>query len=310
MSVELDPSELGFQRPFTSEVAQVLRIRNPNSLPVAFKVKTTAPKQYCVRPNSGRIEPDQEVQVQVLLQAMKVDPPADAKCRDKFLVQAVQISPDKAFTSVSEIWDAAPKSSIQERKIRVSFLPADNGSGAVATTPARSKSPGSGVSSGRNSHFWLCSADSDAQGDATPDVAPPSYSSPAAHPPASRQSLQPEPSPSADKRKTLYHESPLSTAVTDATSALSAATAQVSNSKPVEQVKEKVAEAKSAVAVKVEDSGLKQRKLPSAVKSAPSAPAPVTQVHPAARQETIQGVPVHVVAALCLLSFLLAYFFF
>ncbi|EJT77609.1 hypothetical protein GGTG_02715 [Gaeumannomyces tritici R3-111a-1] len=291
MSVELDPSELGFQRPFTSEVAQVLRIRNPNSLPVAFKVKTTAPKQYCVRPNSGRIEPDQEVQVQVLLQAMKVDPPADAKCRDKFLVQAVQISPDKAFTSVSEIWDAAPKSSIQERKIRVSFLPADNGSGAVATTPARSKSPGSG-------------------GDATPDVAPPSYSSPAAHPPASRQSLQPEPSPSADKRKTLYHESPLSTAVTDATSALSAATAQVSNSKPVEQVKEKVAEAKSAVAAKVEDSGLKQRKLPSAVKSAPSAPAPVTQVHPAARQETIQGVPVHVVAALCLLSFLLAYFFF
>lgn len=34
---------------------------------------------------------------------MKVDPPADAKCRDKFLVQAVQISPDKTFTSVSEI---------------------------------------------------------------------------------------------------------------------------------------------------------------------------------------------------------------
>lgn len=291
MSVELDPSELGFQRPFTSEVAQVLRIRNPNSLPVAFKVKTTAPKQYCVRPNSGRIEPDQEVQVQVLLQAMKVDPPADAKCRDKFLVQAVQISPDKTFTSVSEIWDAAPKSAIQERKIRVSFLPADNGSAGVATTPARSKSPGSG-------------------GEATPDVAPPSYSSPAAHPAGSRQSLKPEPSPSADRRQTLYHESPLSAAAADATSALNAATARVLDAKPAEQVKEKVAEAKSAVSAKVEDSGLKQRKVSSAVKSAPSAPASVTQVHPAAHQETIQGVPVHVVAALCLLSFLLAYFFF
>ncbi len=64
MSVELDPPELGFKRitpqshahnnvdannnagPFDHEVSQVLRLRNPNSDPVAFKVKTTAPKQY------------------------------------------------------------------------------------------------------------------------------------------------------------------------------------------------------------------------------------------------------------------------
>lgn len=32
--------------PFDHEVSQVLRLRNPNSDPVAFKVKTTAPKQY------------------------------------------------------------------------------------------------------------------------------------------------------------------------------------------------------------------------------------------------------------------------
>ena len=29
-----------------------------------MKVKTTAPKQYCVRPNSGRIEAGMEVEVQ------------------------------------------------------------------------------------------------------------------------------------------------------------------------------------------------------------------------------------------------------
>lgn len=29
-----------------------------------FKVKTTAPKQYCVRPNAGRIEPKSQVEVQ------------------------------------------------------------------------------------------------------------------------------------------------------------------------------------------------------------------------------------------------------
>ena len=29
-----------------------------------LKVKTTAPKQYCVRPNSGRIDPGANVEVQ------------------------------------------------------------------------------------------------------------------------------------------------------------------------------------------------------------------------------------------------------
>jgi hypothetical protein len=48
-------------------VKEVLRIHNPNPLPVAFKVKTTTPRQYCVRPNSGRIEAGETVEVQGML---------------------------------------------------------------------------------------------------------------------------------------------------------------------------------------------------------------------------------------------------
>jgi hypothetical protein len=44
-TVEVLPVELGFARPFTREVAETLRLRNPGSEPIAFKVKTTAPKQ-------------------------------------------------------------------------------------------------------------------------------------------------------------------------------------------------------------------------------------------------------------------------
>ncbi|KAH8911677.1 VAMP-associated protein [Coniochaeta sp. PMI_546] len=110
MSVEIDPAELGFRRPFTEEeVGQILKIKNPNSDPVAFKVKTTAPKQYCVRPNSGRIEPGHEVEVTVLLQAMKTEPPLDARCRDKFLVQSVSITGDKVFDNIQQIWDSVDK---------------------------------------------------------------------------------------------------------------------------------------------------------------------------------------------------------
>lgn len=39
----------------------------------------------------------------VLLQAMKEDPPPDAKCRDKFLVQSVAVTADKEFSNVSQI---------------------------------------------------------------------------------------------------------------------------------------------------------------------------------------------------------------
>jgi len=52
MSVELDPVELGFKRPFQHEVSQTLRLKNPHSDPIAFKVKTTAPKQYDARDTS------------------------------------------------------------------------------------------------------------------------------------------------------------------------------------------------------------------------------------------------------------------
>lgn len=37
------------------------------------------------------------------MQVMKTEPEPDAKCRDKFLVQAVTISSDKEFANVASI---------------------------------------------------------------------------------------------------------------------------------------------------------------------------------------------------------------
>ncbi|CAG8611613.1 9984_t:CDS:2 [Acaulospora morrowiae] len=127
MSVELEPSlQLPFHRPFTQLVKEILVVRNPNTQPVAFKVKTTAPKQYCVRPNSGRIEANQSVEVQVILQPMKEDPPPDFKCKDKFLVQSIAITPERETLSLQELWsitEKEAKESIKENKIRCVYLP-------------------------------------------------------------------------------------------------------------------------------------------------------------------------------------------
>ncbi|KAF8929046.1 phosphatidylinositol-binding protein scs2, partial [Haplosporangium bisporale] len=141
MSIELDPSnQLSFRRPLTDAIKETLIIRNPTQLPIAFKVKTTAPKQYCVRPNSGRVESGQELEVQVQMQAMKEDPPADFKCKDKFLedppadfkckdkflVQSVAITAERAGLSLAELWPAVERDArdqIREKKIRCAFLP-------------------------------------------------------------------------------------------------------------------------------------------------------------------------------------------
>ncbi|KAF2673879.1 MSP domain-containing protein [Microthyrium microscopicum] len=121
MSLELEPGILGFKRPFTSEVSQTLRLKNVDRDPISFKVKTTAPKQYCVRPNSGRIEPGEFVDVSVVLQPMKADPPPDTRCKDKFLVQSIAVPAEKEMPPWGEL-ERNFKASIQERKIRVHYL--------------------------------------------------------------------------------------------------------------------------------------------------------------------------------------------
>nr|XP_019014300.1 MSP domain-containing protein [Kwoniella pini CBS 10737]OCF53081.1 MSP domain-containing protein [Kwoniella pini CBS 10737] len=132
MSVNLSPAnQLGFPRPLTSLVKRSLFIHNPNPHPVAFKVKTTAPKQYCVRPNSGRVESGESVEVQVLLQPLAQEPPPHAKCKDKFLVQSAYITPDEEMHTLGEMWaqvEKTNKSAIQEQKIKVIYLPAEDGS--------------------------------------------------------------------------------------------------------------------------------------------------------------------------------------
>jgi hypothetical protein len=127
MSVQLNPSnQLGFNRPLTQVVRRTLTVTNHNPQPIAFKVKTTAPKLYCVRPNSGVIEPGDSVDVQVLLQAMREDPPLSHKCKDKFLVQSMILSPDRLSKSAHDMWvfdeDEKPPQ-IHQQKIKVAYLP-------------------------------------------------------------------------------------------------------------------------------------------------------------------------------------------
>ncbi|ORZ38452.1 PapD-like protein [Catenaria anguillulae PL171] len=126
MSIELDPSQqLSFPRPLADGSSVTLKLRNPGDVTVAFKVKTTAPKQYCVRPNCGNIGPRETVDISVLLQPMKIEPPAGFKCKDKFLVQSVAVAPLEVDLQSTELWlavEKARKEEIVEHKLRCAYL--------------------------------------------------------------------------------------------------------------------------------------------------------------------------------------------
>ncbi|KAJ4378501.1 phosphatidylinositol-binding protein scs2 [Didymella sp. IMI 355093] len=296
MSVELDPVELGFKRPFQQEVSQTLRLKNPHSDPIAFKVKTTAPKQYCVRPNSGRIEPGRDVEVQILLQAMKEDPPPDAKCRDKFLVQSVLVTADKEFTNVGSLWahiEQTAKSSIQEKKIRVLFLPADADS---SSTPARTN--------GASRDSMLSSPQSEAA--FTPVRGPTDQ----AQGPVSRIEDRPAGSKNLGEiERETYNPATSSGAAAGVQQTVATAAASVSNAIPTSQaeLQAQLDSAKQQIARLTQQAseGLRQRK-PDSTSGAKDQLATATQ------QQTSPagGVSVQITALLCLVSFLLAYFLF
>lgn len=208
---------------------------------------------------------------------MKQEPPPGTKCRDKFLVQSVGITPEKDFSNLASIWDTIDKSLVQEKKIRVSFLDPKSSPAADTTVATPSKSTAANG------------------GDASPDVAPPAYSSP-----SDLGARRSEPKSSIEEESRPEEKASFAAPV---------AVATTNSSEPsYEEVKEQLLQAEKLIAqLKNDNGGLRQRKTANIAEEKPSAkPSELAQ---AARAGT-EGVPVQITAILCLLSFLLAYVFF
>jgi hypothetical protein len=98
----LEPSnELKFKGPFDDYVSVTLRIRNTAAKRVAFKVKTTAPKRYCVKPNSGILDPEQSMSVSVILQPFNCDP--IEMINHKFMLQYVYLNENEVQLCINDI---------------------------------------------------------------------------------------------------------------------------------------------------------------------------------------------------------------
>lgn len=120
----LEPQhELKFRGPFSDVVNTTLKLANPTDRNVCFKVKTTAPRRYCVRPNSGVLDAGTSINVSVMLQPFDYDP--NEKSKHKFMVQSMLAPPE--MTDMEGVWKEAKPEELMDSKLRCVFeLPAEN----------------------------------------------------------------------------------------------------------------------------------------------------------------------------------------
>ncbi|XP_047126830.1 motile sperm domain-containing protein 2 isoform X1 [Hydra vulgaris] len=112
--ITLSPAnELVFCENKSGDIMQTITITNTVSSLVAFKIKTTTPENFRVRPSSGPISPSATVEVQIYLQ-----PEFDIKniTKDKFLILSAVI-PDN-INDINSLWKTIPRSSIMEQRLR------------------------------------------------------------------------------------------------------------------------------------------------------------------------------------------------
>ncbi|KAE8702016.1 Vesicle-associated protein 1-4 [Hibiscus syriacus] len=121
--LSIEPQELQFAFELRKQISCSLNLSNRTDNYVAFKVKTTNPKKYCVRPNTGVVLPRSTVNISVTMQAQKEAPP-DMQCKDKFLLQSVVASPGATIKDVTpEMFNKESGHQVEECKLRVVYAP-------------------------------------------------------------------------------------------------------------------------------------------------------------------------------------------
>lgn len=119
--LNVDPVEMKFPFELKKQISCSLQVSNKTEEHVAFKIKTTNPKKYCVRPNTGIVLPRSSCDIVVTMQAQK-DAPTEMQCKDKFLLQSV-IAPAGATPKdiTAEMFNK-DQGKVEECKLKVVYV--------------------------------------------------------------------------------------------------------------------------------------------------------------------------------------------
>ena len=125
--LDIQPRTLKFPVDLKKQTTCMVQLTNTTDRFVAFKVKTTSPKKYCVRPNVGVVAPNSSCEFSVIMQAFK-EPPPDLTCKDKFLIQSTAVPADTTDDDITaSMFSKAEGKHIEENKLRVTLvMPSDS----------------------------------------------------------------------------------------------------------------------------------------------------------------------------------------
>ncbi|XP_046438705.1 vesicle-associated membrane protein/synaptobrevin-binding protein-like isoform X2 [Daphnia pulex] len=127
--LKIEPeNELRFRGPFKEPVSVVMKLSNNVEKKVCFKVKTTAPKRYCVKPTTGVIGAKETVTILVTLQPFDPNDPNE-KGKHKFQVLSV-LAPEADF-NIETLWKES-NLEINDWKLKCVLEIPDEGSTAAA----------------------------------------------------------------------------------------------------------------------------------------------------------------------------------
>eukprot|EP01087_Luapelamoeba_hula_P011025 TRINITY_DN2961_c0_g1_i1.p1 TRINITY_DN2961_c0_g1~~TRINITY_DN2961_c0_g1_i1.p1 ORF type:complete len:344 (+),score=55.90 TRINITY_DN2961_c0_g1_i1:68-1033(+) len=121
-TLTIAPMILYFPPPLNRIITNLVKLHNNNKTQyVAYKVKTTRPNRYCVRPNLGLIAPDDTIELQIHFSFQK-DPPTSLRTKDKFQVESIVFnSPVKPDQPIAELFKTTPKDKIETQKLKSRF---------------------------------------------------------------------------------------------------------------------------------------------------------------------------------------------
>lgn len=122
--LELDLEELIFEGPFNRGVSRNLVLSNPSrTLRVAFKMKTTSPRLFFVRPNIGVLDPKQQVTVEIYVQPIVQRQELKQQKRHKFLILAAEVMVGVEMANLPDFWKNQKPNDIWDTKIKCFLFP-------------------------------------------------------------------------------------------------------------------------------------------------------------------------------------------
>ncbi|KAH1138480.1 hypothetical protein GLYMA_10G158400v4 [Glycine max] len=124
--LQIEPKELEFIFELKKQSSCSVQLTNNTDHYVAFKVKTTSPKKYSVRPNVGVLAPKATCEFIVTMQAQR-EAPEDMVCKDKFLIQSTKVHAETTSEDVtSSLFVKDGSKYIEENKLKVTLISPPN----------------------------------------------------------------------------------------------------------------------------------------------------------------------------------------